>query len=94
MNTINCPNCGTAINVNHVLAHQIEETLKVKLRAKENSLKEEFQKKQQSLLEKQKEVEYLMENQTTILQARLNEEKKKIEKDAEEKIKLKLMLIY
>ena len=91
MNTINCPNCGTAINVNHVLAHQIEETLKVKLRAKENSLKEEFQKKQQSLLEKQKEVEYLMENQTTILQARLNEEKKKIEKDAEEKIKLKLI---
>lgn len=90
MNTINCPNCGTAINVNHVLSHQIEEAMKAKLLAKENSLKKEFQQKEESLLAQKREVEGLKKNQDSILQAILEKEKKKIEKDAEAKIKLKL----
>lgn len=90
MNTINCPNCGTAINVNHVLSHQIEEAMKAKLLAKENSLKKEFQQKEESLLAQKREVEGLKKNQDSILQAILEKEKKKIEKDAEAKIKLRL----
>lgn len=87
---IKCPNCGTEIDVNDVLSHQIEESLKTKLLAKENSLKQEFQKKEETLLAQKKAVEDLMKNQDSILQERLEEEKKKIEKEAEAKMKLKL----
>lgn len=88
--TINCPSCGTEIDVNDVLSHQIEETLKSKLLAEENSLKQKYAEKEEMLHVKQKEVEELKKNQDSILKAILEEEKKKIEKAAEAAIRIKL----
>ena len=87
---IECPNCGTEINVNEVLSHQLEDDLKKKYAvqlAEEkkkydseldllNTQKEEFEKK------KQKENELFQEK----LQSKLKEERQIIEKQL--KIKL------
>lgn len=87
---IKCPNCGTEINVNEVLSHQVEDDLKKKYAvqlAEEkkkydteldllNAQKEEFEKK------KQKENELFQEK----LQSKLKEERQIIEKQL--KIKL------
>ncbi len=88
---IECPNCGTEINVNEVLSHQLEDDLKKKYAvqlAEEkkkydseldqlNAQKEEFEKK------KQKENELFQEK----LQLKLKEERQIIEKQ----LKLKLI---
>ncbi len=88
---IECPNCGTEINVNKVLSHQLEDDLKKKYAiqlAEEkkkydseldllNAQKEEFEKK------KQKENELFQEK----LQSKLKEERQIIEKQ----LKLKLI---
>ena len=87
---IECPNCGTEINVNEVLSHQLEDDLKKKYAiqlAEEkkkydseldqlNVQKEEFEKK------KQKENELFQEK----LQSKLKEERQILEKQL--KIKL------
>lgn len=87
---IKCPNCGTEINVNEVLSHQVEDDLKKKYAvqlAEEkkkydteldllNAQKEEFEKK------KHKENELFQEK----LQSKLKEERQIIEKQL--KIKL------
>lgn len=85
-----CPNCGTEINVNEVLSHQVEDDLRKKytvLLAEEkkkydaeldqlNAQKEEFEKK------KQKENELFQEK----LQSKLKEERLLIEKQLKLKI--------
>lgn len=87
---VKCPNCGTNIDVQDILAHQVEEQIKVKYNlalaeekkkyeAQQNNLakeKEEFEKK------KQKENELFADK----LEAKLKEERKTIE----DKLKIKL----
>lgn len=43
--TIKCPNCGTEINVNEILYHQLEDELKQKTIAEQNKLKAEVESK-------------------------------------------------
>jgi len=43
--TIKCPNCGTEINVNEILYHQLEDELKQKTIAEQNKLKAEVEAK-------------------------------------------------
>lgn len=87
---INCPNCGTEINVNEVLSHQVEDNLKKKYTAQLaeekkrynaeleilNQQKDEFEKK------KQKENEMFQEK----LQSKIKEERLIIEKQLKAKI--------
>ncbi len=87
---IECPNCGTEINVNEVLSHQLEDDLKKKYSAQLaeekkkynaelellNLQKDEFEKK------KQKENELFQQK----LQLRLKEEKLLIEKQLKAKL--------
>jgi hypothetical protein len=87
---IKCPNCGTEINVNEILAHQLEDDLKKKYAAQIaeekkkyetelnvlNLQKEDFEKK------KQKENELFQEK----LQSKLKEERLILEKQLKTKI--------
>ena len=87
---IKCPNCGTEINVNEALSHQVEDDLKKKYTAKLaeekkkydseleilNLQKEEFEKK------KQKENELFQEK----LQSKLKEERQIMERQLKTKI--------
>jgi len=87
---IECPNCGTEINVNEILYHQLEDDFKKRYTAQLaeekkkydaelvilNQQKEEFEKK------KQKENELFQEK----LQSKLREERQLIEKQLKLKI--------
>ena len=50
MNQIACPNCGTQIDVNDLLAHQLEEQIQRKYQNELNETRNEFAKKQEDLL--------------------------------------------
>jgi hypothetical protein len=47
---ISCPSCGTAIDVNDILSHQVEEELQKKYNARLAQQREEFLKKEESLV--------------------------------------------
>ena len=87
---IKCPSCGTEINVSEQLSHQFEESVNAELLKKEKFLKEDFEEKQKALTTKEQALADLTANQESILKDRLEAEKKKIQKEAETKIKLKL----
>ena len=50
MNQIACPNCGTQIDVNDLLAHQLEEQIQRKYQNELNETRNEFENKQEDLL--------------------------------------------
>ncbi len=91
-NQIKCPNCGTDIDVQDILSHQVEETLKKKFNAtlaierkkietlhdNLNKAKEEFE------LKKQKENELFQEKLTS----KLKEEKEQLEKKLKNQFKM------
>ncbi|MFK5882687.1 MAG: DUF2130 domain-containing protein, partial [Sulfurospirillum sp.] len=51
--TIKCPNCGTEIDVNEILYHQLESELKQKNLQEQKKLKDEALKKEQELQKQQ-----------------------------------------
>ncbi len=80
---VKCPNCGTNIDVQDILAHQVEEQIKVKY---QSALAEEKKKydAQQALFTKEKEEfekKKLKENElfTERLESKLKEERKSLE---------------
>ena len=87
---INCPNCGTPIDVQDILAHQVEEQIKVKYQSALADEKKKYDA-QQSLLTKEKEEfekKKLKENE--LFQERLDSKLKEERKSIEEKLKAKL----
>jgi len=87
--TIKCPNCGTEIDVNEILYHQLENELKQKNRAEQKKLEEETKQKEQAL---QKQKEALLEQQEAIKaqQEKFNDELQKATTQALKKEKAKL----
>ncbi len=83
MNQINCPNCGTAIDVNDILAHQLEEQIKQKYQAQLSVQRDEFSKKQRDLLAEKEafEANKLRENELfqEKIEAKIKQEKTIIE---------------
>ena len=53
-NQINCPNCGTAIDVQDILSHQLEEEIKQKYQSQLQAEQDKF-KSQQAALAKDQE---------------------------------------
>lgn len=87
---VKCPNCGTNIDVQDILAHQVEEQIKVKYQSALADEKKKYDA-QQAILAKEKEEfekKKLKENElfTERLESKLKEERKTIE----EKLKNKL----
>ena len=92
MNTvekIKCPNCGTVIDVNVALSHEIEEQLKKEYSAQNKNNLDEIEKLQKEKAEievtisKEKEKEY-----TSRLQTETEKIRKEITKESEDGIKL------
>jgi len=91
-NQIKCPNCGTDIDVQDILSHQVEETLKKKFNAtlaierkKMETLNDNLNKaKEEFELKKQKENELFQEKLTT----KLKEEKEQLEKKLKNQFKM------
>lgn len=82
--TIKCPDCGSTINVNEILYHQLQDELKKEYNNKLNEEKKLFQKKQADLEKQQedlKKVKAGIEDSIALqVNSRLVSEKGKLEK--------------
>ena len=88
--TIQCPNCGTAIDVNDLLKHQIEETLRKEFQSKAAMQEKELALKNEQFEKAKAEFEAKKRQENELFVERLEREKKQAERDIAEKLKQKL----
>lgn len=91
MNQIHCPNCGTPIDVNDILAHQLEEQIKLQYQSQLNEARDEFAKKQEVLLREKEAFEEKKRRENELFQERFEQKLKEERKSLEEKLKTKLI---
>jgi hypothetical protein len=88
---IKCPNCGTSIDVQDILSHQLEDELKKKFNAQLTEEKKKFEKEHEILAKATEEFEQkkLKENELfqEKLDAKLKEGKRLLEEQLNKKIK-------
>jgi hypothetical protein len=86
---INCPNCGNIIDVQDILAHQLEEELKQKFQAEILREKKKFEMESESLNKARLEFEEKKKKENELFQERLDAQLKVDRKLIEEKVKAK-----
>ena len=77
--TISCPECGTEIDVNDVLYHQVDEQLKKKYRDELRREQEKYASQEAELAQQRKALEEEQAKQEEALAARVNEQLKEKE---------------
>lgn len=87
---IKCPNCGTEINVNDILKHEIEENYEKKYRDKLQSYQKEIQDKEEILQKEKLAFEEKKRKENEIFQERLIKSVKEESQKAEASLKKKL----
>ncbi|NOX46687.1 MAG: DUF2130 domain-containing protein [Chlorobi bacterium] len=87
---INCPNCGTTIDVQDILAHQLEDEIKQKYQAQLDGEKKKYAAEFESLNKAKEEFEQKKKQENELFQARLEKQLKEEKKAIEEKLKAKL----
>ena len=86
---IKCPNCGTSIDVQDILAHQLEEQLQKKFNSQLNEEKEKFEKRNENLTKEKQEFEVKKQKENELFQERLDSKLKEEKKQLEEKLNKK-----
>lgn len=88
--TLNCPECGAAIDIDEVLIHQLEDKVKKDLQAKHSKKEQELQKKLNDLKGEKDKIEKAKENQKEIVnkqvQEQVKDEKSKLEKSIRQQL--------
>lgn len=87
---IKCPNCGTAIDVQDILAHQLEDEIKQKYQSQLAEEKHKFEKEFDSLNKAKEAFEEKKKQENELFQERLDKQLKEQSKALEEKLKSKL----
>ena len=87
---IKCPNCGTTIDVQDILAHQLEEEIKQKYQAQIAEEKKKYEVSQEKLNEEKLEFERKKKQENELFQERLDNLLKEGKKEIESKLKVKL----
>ncbi|WP_341865170.1 hypothetical protein [Maribacter litoralis] len=87
---IKCPNCGTTIDVQDILAHQLEEEIKQKYQAQIAEEKKKYEAGQVKLNEEKREFEKKKKLENELFQERLENQLKEGKKEIEYRLKLKL----
>ena len=87
---VKCPNCGTDIDVQDILAHQLEDELKQKFHAQLAKEKERYEKEAARLKEAEIAFEAKKKKENELFQERLESQLKTDKKIIEEKLKLKM----
>lgn len=90
MNQINCPSCGTSIDVNDLLSHQLEEQIQQKYQQQLAEQRTEFQRKQEVLLREKEEFEEKKRRENELFQERFEAKLREERKGMEERLKQKL----
>jgi hypothetical protein len=89
-NQIKCPNCGTSIDVQDILAHQLEEEIKQKYQSQIAQEKKKYESEQEKLKQEKLDFEQRKKKENELFQERLENQLKESEKEIEAKLKLKL----
>lgn len=87
---IQCPNCGTQIDVNDILKHQLEETIRKEFQEKTAQQEKLLASRNEALTQAKLEFEEKKKQENELFLERLEREKKTAEKEISEKLKLKL----
>jgi hypothetical protein len=89
-NQIKCPNCGTSIDVQDILSHQLEEEIKQKYQSQIAAEKKRYEGQQEKLKQAQHDFEQKKKRENVLFQERLENQLKEDKKEIEAKLKLKL----
>ncbi len=89
-NQIKCPNCGTSIDVQDILAHQLEEDIKQKYQSQIAEEKKKYEAGQEKLNQEKLEFKKKKQQENELFQERLENQLKEGKKEIESKLKLKL----
>jgi hypothetical protein len=87
---IKCPNCGTEIDVQDILAHQVEDQIKLKYQSALAEEKKKYDAQQAVLAKEKEEFEKKKQKENELFTERLESKLKEERKTIEEKIKNKL----
>lgn len=88
--SIQCPNCGTTIDVNDILKHQLEDNIRKEYQQKANAQNKELEIKNEQFEKAKTEFEAKKKQENELFAERLEREKKTAEKEITEKVKIKL----
>ena len=86
---IKCPNCGTDINVNNILSHQLEEEIRQKYQAQLTEEKQKYQKEKDALNNEKEVFEQQKKQHKAIFEERLEKQLKEERIAIESKLKTK-----
>lgn len=87
---IKCPNCGTAIDVQDILAHQLEEEINQKYQSQIAKDKEKFDEQIQQLNQEKEAFEQKKKQENELFKERLEKQLKEARQEQEIKLKAKL----
>jgi hypothetical protein len=87
---IKCPNCGTDIDVQDILAHQLEEEIKQKYQAQIAEEKKKYEGEQEKLKQEKLDFEKKKKQENELFQERFDKKLKEEKGLLEDKLKLKL----
>ena len=88
--SIQCPQCGTTIDVNDILKHQLEDSIRKEFQQKANAQSRELELKNEQFEKAKLEFEAKKKQENELFAERLEREKKVAEKEITEKLKTKL----
>lgn len=88
--SVQCPNCGTSIDVNDILKHQIEDTLRREFQQKLTEQDHQWEAKNAALEKSKEEFEAKKKKENELFQERLEREKKEVEKTITATLKARL----
>jgi len=86
---IKCPNCGTSIDVQDILAHQLEDEIQQKYQNQLAEEKKKFDAEFESLNKAKEQFEQKKKQENEMFQERLDKQLREDRKGIEEKLKLK-----
>ena len=89
-NQIKCPNCGTSIDVQDILSHQLEEEIKQKYQSQIAAEKKRYESQQEQLKQEKLDFEQKKKRENVLFQERLENQLKEDKKEIEAKLKIKL----
>lgn len=87
---IKCPSCGTEIDVQDILAHQVEEQIKVKYQSALAEERKKYEAQQSQFIKEKEDFEKKKQKENELFSERLETKLKEERKAIEEKLKAKL----
>ena len=88
--TVKCPDCGTAIDVNDILKHQLEESIRGEFQEKQARLVKEQKQKEEALQKEKQQFADKKKQENELFQERLKKAEREVKREIEAKLKKEL----